>query len=90
MMCWGNGFFTGGGSGMFGMMSFMGIGMLFWIVIVALVAYFLFQFLLKPLQGSTGYGQPDDYDAAIRILKERYARGEIDNETFHRMKEELK
>jgi putative membrane protein len=81
-MCW---FPTsvGGVHTMWGMMGFMGLGMIFWVAILALVVYFIVQLFRR--HAANG-GQSD----ALRILQERYARGEIDRDTFNRMKDDLK
>lgn len=74
------------------MYGFSGIGMmggffmmLFWVVILVMVVYLVFHFLDK-ITGkhhSTSSG-------AEQILQERFARGEIDLETFEKMKQHLK
>lgn len=66
----------GGDHGMWGL-----IGMIvFWGLIIA-VAVFAF----RALTGLRGSGERD----AMDVLKERYARGEIDDEEFRRRKQEL-
>ncbi|MDZ7711364.1 MAG: SHOCT domain-containing protein [Roseovarius sp.] len=66
----------GGGYGWWG-----GIGMiLFWGLIIA-VAVFAFRALTDSRSGQTR--------DAMDILKERYARGEIDEDEFKRRKQEL-
>lgn len=67
---------------MWGMMGFMGLGMIFWIVILALVVYFI----VRLVRRQTVHGGRSD---ALRILEERYARGEIDRDTFNRMKDDF-
>ena len=63
----------------------MGIGMwLFWIVIIVGIVL-IAKVLLAP--GSAGLTPPQ---SAEDTLKQRYARGEIDQEEFERMKDELK
>ncbi|ADW21021.1 MULTISPECIES: SHOCT domain-containing protein [Thermus] len=51
---------------------------LLWFVLLGLFVYWLVRSLV-----------PERRDRALEILKERYARGEIDKETFERMKREL-
>lgn len=51
---------------------------LLWFVLLGLFLYWLVRTLV-----------PERRDKALEILKERYARGEIDKETFERMKREL-
>ena len=66
----------GGGHGWWG-----GFGMiLFWGLIIA-VAVFFFRMLTSNRLGETR--------DAMEILKERYARGEIDEDEFRRRKQEL-
>ncbi len=69
------------GSGWFGMI----FGLLFMILVFALVvalAVFLVRWLGDgPMRGSTGKG-PTTESTALDILKQRYARGEIDKEEF--------
>lgn len=60
-----------------GMMGFgMGAGVLFWAVLALLLYY--------AIAGGDS-GQKD----ALRVLRERYARGEITREEFLKMKEEI-
>ncbi|WP_457555458.1 SHOCT domain-containing protein [Candidatus Pyrohabitans sp.] len=60
-----------------GMMGFgMGAGVLFWAVLALLLYY--------AIAGGDS-GQKD----ALKVLRERYARGEITREEFLRMKEEI-
>lgn len=71
--------------------GFWGIGLLgmsmrfiFWILLIALVVY-----LFRKL--GTGFRKPvfAGQDEALSILRERYARGEIDNEEYERRKQDL-
>jgi len=57
---------------------------LFWgLAILGLV--FLFRFVMNAGRGASGNGPESPLD----ILKKRYARGEIDRETYERMKREI-
>lgn len=65
--------------------SGMGLGMLFfWIVLIVIVVA-----LVRVI--GPGSGSPPDVPdkSPIEILKARYARGEIDEEEFHRRRREL-
>lgn len=66
-----------------GMMFFM---MLFWIVLIALVVWLVIR--LTRSGGDAGGG--GDRGRAEQILRERYARGEVDRETFERMLDDLR
>jgi len=66
----------GYGGWMFGGMWIFSL--LFWVLVI--VAMFL---LVKWLQ------KQNTNETALEILKKRYARGEIDKETFERMKKEI-
>ena len=62
----------------------MGIGMwLFWIIVIVGIAL-LFRLALR----STAE-QLKPAPGALEILKQRYARGEIDSEEYERRKQEL-
>jgi len=76
-MMWGCPFCGGFGYG--------GWGFVFGILWFALVAWLVYA-LVRALAGS---GSSPGGDRALEILKERYARGEIDRETFERMKRDL-
>lgn len=72
--------------GMPGMMEWWGVGMIFilffWILIIAgivFVAVFLFKWLKKAEQP----------ESPLDILKNRYARGEIDKKEFEEKKRDL-
>ncbi|MHB0975739.1 MAG: SHOCT domain-containing protein [Candidatus Aquicultorales bacterium] len=70
-----------GGGWIWVMMLFM---LAFWILVIAAII-FLFRWLAL-----SGAGKPHvTRDAALEVLKERYARGEISKEEFERMKKEL-
>jgi len=65
--------------------SGMGIGMwVFWIVLIVIIVA-----LVKVI--GTGSGSPPAIPdkSPMEILKTRYARGEIDEEEFHRRRREL-
>lgn len=66
---WGFGF----GHGLF--------GLLFWIVIIAVV--------VAVARGFGGRSTRPDTNPALAILKERYARGEIDKDEYERMRHDL-
>ena len=75
---WHNGWMTGGGG--------MGIIMLiFWIMVIAAIVL-----LILGAVSSRGPLVRNDKEApAMDILKQRYAQGEIDRETYEAMKKEL-
>ena len=65
---------------------FMGIGGgLMWIIWALLVAAVVWLLFVISGQNTT----EDSDDTSRKILDERYARGEIDEETYRRMKREL-
>ncbi|VAX14475.1 hypothetical protein MNBD_GAMMA24-853 [hydrothermal vent metagenome] len=57
-------------------------GLFFWLLIVAGVV-FLVRWII-------GHKADDIQTRPLDILKQRYARGEIDRETYERMKKDLK
>ncbi len=69
----------------------MGLSMLFWVVLFGLAIWLLARWLsqrstaIPPLSPGT----PPNPPSALEILRQRYARGEIDSETFKRMKADL-
>ncbi len=63
--------------------GWMGIGMwLFWIILIVII-------LLIVKAVASNNSALTSKQSAIEILKERYARGEIDEEEFTRRKREL-
>lgn len=65
------------------MMSMMGwnmgfLGMIFWIIILGLLIYGVFLLISRPFEKK----QSDN--SSLRLLKERFARGEIDEEEYRR------
>lgn len=82
-MMWGYGpGYNGGfwGIGIFGMI----IQMLFWLLVLVLVIY-LFRRMSNRMPTGGTLGRPGPLD----ILRERYARGEMDTEEYQRRREEL-
>ncbi|MDA8228613.1 MAG: SHOCT domain-containing protein [Desulfitobacterium hafniense] len=78
---WTNGSF-GGGYWWMGLLG-MAVQMLFWVGLIVLGVY-LFRRV-----GNNGRVSFNGGNEALEILKERYARGEIDTEEFSRRKEDL-
>lgn len=54
-----------------------------WLLLIVIVVI-----LVKALAGATG-NMPEDHESALSILKKRYARGEIDEEEYQRMRKQL-
>jgi putative membrane protein len=76
MMDWGWGGGMGWGFGMFGML-------LFWIVVIAGIVALLRWMTAGPAAGTRSG------DRALEILRERYARGEIDREEYEARRRDL-
>jgi putative membrane protein len=80
------------GSGMmgdWGMGWFGGIFMIiFWILIIVGVV-FLIKWLLPKTKGPSSSARADTSSSALGILKERYARGEINKQEFEEKKRDL-
>lgn len=67
------------------MMGFGGLFMVvFWILVILLIAV-----LVKSLFGRGSEPTARSGDQALNLLKERYARGEIDREQYLKMKADL-
>jgi len=65
-----------------------GFGWIFMIAIWVLIGYLVFamlRFLVSPRDG----GGDSTGDRALKILDERYARGEITHEEYQRMKRDI-
>ena len=80
---YGPGIYANGNFGWIGMLIGMGIQLLFWIVII-LIAVKLF----RNYSHKTHIGNLSN-SSALNILRERYAKGEIDTEEFNRRKQDL-
>lgn len=77
------------------MMSMMGGGMILtmilWILIVGLIIYSVIRFLMKlntKKEDTSTIGNPED--SSVEVLRERFARGEIDEQEFEERKAFLK
>jgi putative membrane protein len=72
--------------GDFGFGPMHGIGwiwmILFWLTVIALVVY-----LVKMAMRRGAFGKKDK--SALDLLNERYARGEIDKDTYEQMKHDI-
>jgi putative membrane protein len=66
--------------------SFMGLGWLFWIIIVALIVWLGLSVSRRYHERNIEKGEDQ---SALDILKKRYARGEISQEEFEQKKSEL-
>jgi len=70
-----------GHGSMIGGMCFFSI--LFWVLIIAGVVFITMWFLERNKEASSFN------ESALDILKKRYAKGEIDQKTFERMKKDI-
>jgi putative membrane protein len=73
---------NGYGGWMMGSMGLLAI--LFWALIIAGVVLFV-----RWLSDRNGGGQSSPAESPLGILKKRYAKGEIDRETFEKMKQDI-
>lgn len=65
----------------------MGLG---WIIPLAVIGLIVWAVIAITRSRSMGSGAANAQpDRALAILKERYAKGELDEETYRRMREEL-
>lgn len=65
-------------------MGGMGLGWIVGLILIAVVVWAALR-----IAGTSQVQQSPDRKDAVEILKERYARGEIEKEEFERMKREL-
>jgi putative membrane protein len=68
-----------------------GVGWIFPVIMGVLMLLICFRILGRRGGGSSwcGYGEMDDTDTPLDILKKRYAKGEINKEEFEAMKKDL-
>ena len=74
-----------------GGMFWMGLGSLFWLIVLGLAIWLLVRWLTQSRYPTTpsAPGTPPPPPSAMEILRQRYARGEIDAATFENMRERL-
>ena len=79
------------GFGLLFLLPFLFLAKFFWIVILALFIGFLIRrFSFRHAHRyAYQYGTPSAQPSALDILRQRYARGEIDAVTFDQMRERL-
>jgi putative membrane protein len=87
-------FLDGGWHGWLGL-AFAGLSLLFWVALIALIVWAVSRWIAPRMRGGTaaplmagaamGMAQP----SAIELLRQRYARGEIDTTTFEQMTERI-
>ncbi len=73
---------------MMGEFSGHGWGMLWWWIIGLIVLIVIIWIVVKSMSHNTGPTQPPE-KSALDILKERYAKGEIDKNEFEERKKDL-
>ena len=67
------------------------LGTIFWIALLGILIWALLNWLTRRNQHFIAYPPPPPLyqPSAMEILRQRYARGEIDDATFHQMRERL-
>jgi putative membrane protein len=70
-------------------MTFMMLGSTLWIVLLVALAWALIRWLNQRTPTPQAPYMPGNEPTAIEILRQRYARGEIDATTFEQMRERL-
>lgn len=68
-----------------GLMGGMWYGWIFWLVILVIIGWVIVNQMNKNKQNT----QSPQQESSLDILKRRYAKGEITNEEFERMKKDL-
>jgi putative membrane protein len=65
--------------------------MVFWLLVAGLVIWALVRWLARPERTAPrrDLGGPTSGPSALEVLRQRYARGEIDAATFDQMRERL-
>jgi len=89
---YGMGYGYGMGSGMMGGYGMGRFGEIFMIIVLILIIVGLFYFikwLVQSRKGHSGRGSSGSSSSALDILKERYARGEINEQEFEEKKRDL-
>ncbi|WP_237700234.1 SHOCT domain-containing protein [Caldalkalibacillus thermarum] len=64
--------------------------MIFWLLIVGLIIYAVISLIMKAFDKRNDRSEGKGEDAALQILKERFARGEISEEEFEQKYKVLK
>ena len=73
-----------------GGMLWMGLGSLFWLVLLGFAIWLLVRWLTRNNPATpSNPDTPPTPPSALEILRQRYARGEIDTPTFETMRERL-
>lgn len=74
-----------------GGMLWMGLSGLFWLILLGLVIWLLVRWIIRQQTVARPLlpGTPPNLPSAMEILRQRYARGEIDEATFTRMRAHL-
>jgi putative membrane protein len=70
-------------------MTLMMLGSTLWILVVVVLAWALISWLNKRTAPKQAQTLPGNGPTAIELLRQRYARGEIDATTFEQMRERL-
>ncbi len=84
VMMWGYDFGWGWG------WLFMAFGSVLWIAVLVALAWALIHWASSKTSAPTTMGQITSHGtSAMEILRQRYARGEIDRTTFEQMREQL-
>ncbi|PRO66664.1 electron transporter RnfE [Alkalicoccus urumqiensis] len=66
--------------------GFMGFGFFFFLLFTALIVYLIWSIAAKGSSSSAGRNE----ESAEQILEKRYARGELSEEEYERMRAKLK